>query len=141
MKRLVAMTGLVLAAGTVLGDGIDSLAKALDPKLTAEAMAVTGVVSKTLDRLRDPQSIQVKSVGIGRGADIALGCMEYRAKNGFGGYVEGYSVWRLSAAKGKPSLLFAMDKAADWNKYCVKASLKDFTSLGRVAAEKLVKIN
>lgn len=139
MKLLRIVVVLSIYPATAIGDGIDNLAKALDPKLKPETMTVMGVIGKTLDSLRDPRSIQVKSLGYGRAPDTALGCMEYRAKNGFGGYVEGYSVWRMSLLEKKPSLLFTMDKPGDWNKYCSKASLKDVTDFGRVAAEKLAK--
>ena len=117
-------------------DSVDEFARALDPKMSVETMVISGVLGKTVDSLRDPRSIEVKSVGYGRSTDVALGCMEYRSKNGYGGFVDGYSVWRLSVTKQRPSLLFTMDKPGDWNKHCVKAQLADRTALARRVIEK-----
>jgi hypothetical protein len=118
-------------------DGVDDFSRALDPKMSVESMVIAGVVGKTVDNLRDPRSVQIKTVGYGRLADVAVGCLEYRAKNGFGGMVEGYSVWRLSVVKKKPSLLFTMDKAGDWNKHCAKASMADRTAIARRVLDKI----
>jgi hypothetical protein len=65
--------------------------------------------------MRDPQSLTVESLGVNKDANLA--CIEYRAKNGFGGMNRGFAV----VQNGR----FYFDKAEVWNKSCSHASLYD----------------
>lgn len=89
-------------------------------KKDAEIMAVVGVFGKTTDALRDPQSIQIIQLYSKLDDKANVGCMVFRSKNGFGGYVEGYSSWAMviDIPTERVKFSFAIDKPKQWNKYC-----------------------
>jgi hypothetical protein len=100
-------------------------------------LPVIGVLGKTVDTLRDPQSLQVESLLVITTKDAVSGCFEFRAKNGFGGYNRGYASWTLSTAKAKPMLYFGVDKPPLWNKYCANKSGVDRTADARYVVKRM----
>lgn len=71
------------------------------------------------DGLRDPDSVVWESVSADQDAEII--CIEYRAKNGFGGMNREF----VLTANGKTS-----QKVKDWNKKCLEG-LNDMTTIIR----------
>ena len=63
--------------------------------------------------LRDPESFAVEFVGVNEDATVA--CVEYRAKNGFGGMNKEFAVYAKDKISQSPEL---------WNKHC-RANLHD----------------
>jgi hypothetical protein len=57
--------------------------------------------------LRDPESFSVEYVGVNEDATVA--CVEYRAKNGFGGMNKEFAVYAKNNISQTPE---------SWNKYC-----------------------
>jgi NMD protein affecting ribosome stability and mRNA decay len=75
----------------------------------------TVLVVKTIrSALRDPESVKWESVAANDDASIV--CVEYRARNGFGGL----NLERATYAKGKLST-----ESVPWNKNCAHKSLFD----------------
>lgn len=66
--------------------------------------------------LRDPESVKWDSVMVS--SDASLVCVEYRAKNGFGGYTFERVLFKNMA----PS-----QKADDWNRLCARTPLHNNT--------------
>jgi hypothetical protein len=60
--------------------------------------------------MRDPDSLQWEAVTVNEDASVA--CFKYRAKNGFGGFGEEFTVISNSRAT---------KTVADWNRYCTKS--------------------
>lgn len=87
------------------------------PKTEAEQqattrMAMAAAAAKALKQsLREPDSLDIISIKTDQLANII--CLEYRAKNGFGGT----SIEHLVVLPKRSS-----DKAADWNKHCPAAT-------------------
>jgi len=136
MPLVLALLALIpsMAAALTVADVI----KSLDPRLTPENAAIVGVLGKTTDGLRDPNSLELADLYVKTAPDRVVGCMEFRAKNGFGGYNKGHSVWVMTVVRDKPNLLFSVDKANDWNKWCVG---KDFTDKTDVAIRLIRQMN
>ena len=84
------------------------------------AAAISGLQSG----LREPDSLQVDSIMVDENAMVA--CIEYRAKNGFGGVNKD----SITIKDGKP-----FKDAGTWNKNCTK-SLYDVTD----GAKKLIRL-
>lgn len=104
---LAAMTG-----GT--GSNTSSDPETPEQKAQKEAetvrYAVAAATSKLLrDTMRDPESIKFESLRVSENADTV--CMEYRARNGFGGMNREFMV--VSGEK-------TSQKASAWNKHCTK---------------------
>ena len=138
MNEQLAIVASVVAAlaGSARADGIDDLARSLDAG-SAEQMAAVGVFGRTVDRLKDPRSIQLISVFVKHGQNVLTGCMQYRSKNSFGGYTPGFSVWHLTAGKSRPALSFTTDDASKWNSRCVGKGFTDKTELINAALNKM----
>ena len=64
-------------------------------------------VAAVMSKLRDPDSAKFTYVGVNDGATVA--CLQYRARNGFGGMNQDIAV----IANNK-----ATSTAADWKRYC-----------------------
>jgi hypothetical protein len=73
------------------------------------------VFGKTTDVLRDPRSLQITNLFTFDDDTKAVGCMEFRSRNGFGGFTDGYSAWALD---GK-TLHFSSNSPETWNRWCV----------------------
>jgi hypothetical protein len=67
------------------------------------------VIANLKKSLRDPTSLAVESIFVNE--DSTILCMEYRAKNGFGGTNKEILVLLNDRSSKKP---------ADWNKHCTK---------------------
>lgn len=65
--------------------------------------------------MRDPQSLTVESLMVNKNGTVA--CIEYRARNGFGGMNRSFAVLENGH--------FYFDKAEVWNRTCAYASLFD----------------
>lgn len=92
--------------------------KALETKEKAESEArhLSAVVAMTSIKkaLRDPASVEWSSVLTNK--DGTTICIEYRAKNGFGGYAKEFA----SFVNGKPS-----KNLDQWNKHCAGKKMFD----------------
>jgi DNA-directed RNA polymerase subunit RPC12/RpoP len=97
---------------------------AADEKEAAQEAVRVGAVRVAVDQLRkslrDPDSLVVESARAA--ADPVLVCIEYRAKNGFGGMNKEFVVF--TGKKAYPG------NAAVWNKSCLGA-LRDYTQAVR----------
>jgi Na+-translocating ferredoxin:NAD+ oxidoreductase RnfG subunit len=82
--------------------------------MAADRAATVGVLSKTLDSLRDPRSIEITDLYSYDDDKVAIGCMEYRSKNGFGGMVQSYSTWVMNGTK----FSFTIQNSEMWNTWC-----------------------
>lgn len=102
------------------------------PKLNLMAI---GVFGKTMDTLRDPKSLEIIGVYTYSNVKESVGCMEYRARNGFGGMNLGHSVWRLD----KKFIIRFETNGSMWNKYC--AGKDDYTDATEIVKKALKKIN
>lgn len=92
--------------------------RALVAKKDDRINKVAVFVRTVRESMRDPDSFKLSSVGANDDASVM--CMEYRGKNGFGGY----SVERVSYASGKVA-----QSNAQWNKHCAH---KDLIDMGQV---------
>ena len=111
-SRIVALT-IALSAGAS-GGTIDDAAKAAGVKV--DELPLVGVFSKTQDVLRDPRSLDVVDVFVYPGTTTSVGCMEYRAKNGLGGYNGSqYALWVFT---DKAKLTFSPNSPSLWNTWC-----------------------
>lgn len=118
--------------------------KDIDP----ESVALSGVYGKTMETLRDPGSFQLISVGTMKDNNKLVACLDFRAKNGFGGLNHGQSVWVFTGDQNKlidlaeerqvssadvkqivKSSQFGVDKPALWNKWCSGQKMNDKTLL------------
>jgi hypothetical protein len=92
-------------------------------KKAGNARDVAGAVAMKLvrDNMRDPDSLVWESVL--SNADGSVVCIEYRAKNGFGGMNRAFFV----VAGGKGS-----QNSAAWNKNCAKKTLFDVQANGEM---------
>ena len=105
-----------------------------------QQLAIIGVLFKTVDTLRDPQSLQIISLTVVDQKEVLAGCMKFRSRNGFGGMTNGISVWYISGKK----FYFRAQNVTDgtledpsaWNTYCVRPS-HDKTELGQNLLEKM----
>lgn len=68
------------------------------------------------EQMRDPESFKVENIRVNEEASIA--CIEYRAKNGFGGMNKEYAVYKSGA--------LLRSNASAWNTNCTK-SMYDMT--------------
>lgn len=85
----------------------------------ARQAAAAGQVAAVLQAIkvaaRDPQSVEFSSISGTRDASVV--CVEYRARNGFGGLNKEIVV----SVKGKLS-----QRPADWNRHCANKPLDDY---------------
>jgi DNA-directed RNA polymerase subunit RPC12/RpoP len=95
---------------------------AADKKEAAQEVARSSAVQIAVDQLRksvrDPDSLVIESARAS--ADPVLVCIEYRAKNGFGGMSKEFVVF--TEKKTYPN------NGDAWNKQCRKA-MRDYTSI------------
>lgn len=68
------------------------------------------------ESITDRDSLKIDSIGVNEAGTIA--CVDYRAKNAFGGYARGTATF----INGKPS-----QSAGVWNANCTKKGLYDYT--------------
>ena len=83
-------------------------------------VAALGNYGKTHDILRDPKSFELIDVGSYHDKEILASCMQYRARNGFGGLNVEYSTWVMIGTKVTHSR-----RPAEWNKYCANKKTTD----------------
>jgi len=69
--------------------------------------------------LRDPESLRWQSIGANDDATVV--CAEYRARNGFGGYDVGRTVYANGVISSKPTA---------WKRHCAGNSFHDLTWVG-----------
>jgi hypothetical protein len=100
----------------------------------ADRLAVLGVVGKTYDAMRDQQSISVSSVGVIHTPKAVTACLEYGAKNGFGGMNRGLATWQLRQGG---VFKFTIDSPSVWNKECAHKDYVDYTDIGRLLLKKM----
>lgn len=81
----------------------DQQAKAAKARAQFAASSIEAVMSS----LRDPESAKFTYLGVNEEGNVS--CLQYRAKNGFGGMNNAFAV----IANNK-----ATNKQADWKKYC-----------------------
>jgi hypothetical protein len=86
--------------------------------------------------MRDQQSMTGSGLGVVNKPEAMTACLEYAAKNGFGGMNPGIAVWQL---KRGGSFKFAIDNNAVWNKECSNRTFEDYTEFGRSALKVLQK--
>lgn len=75
-------------------------------------------VSLLKKSLNDPDSLFVDHVSVN---DAKVVCIEYRAKNGFGGVIRNFATINLAAGK-------VSGDAGYWNKFCAKGDFYDETT-------------
>lgn len=93
-----------------------------DERRNSESRAINSAtaVSSLKSSLREPSSLQLDWVGVNEKGSIV--CIDYRAKNGFGGYAKEY----ITFINGKSS------KSADtWNANCANKPLYDYKHIGQ----------
>ncbi len=97
---------------------------AADEKEAAQEAARSGAVQAAVVQLkqglRDPDSLVVESARVA--VDAAQVCIEYRAKNGFGGTNKEFVVF--TSKKAYPN------NVPVWNKTCL-GSMRDYTRLAK----------
>lgn len=98
-------------------------------KDATEVMAAAGAVGKTFDAMRDQRSMEVKDLIVVNNKSGVTACLEFNARNGFGGMNVGYSVWRLD---NKGNFTFNIDKPNSWNKHCAKKDGTDRTGVAKL---------
>ncbi len=85
------------------------------------AMNSASAISSLKNALRDPSSLQLDWVGVNEKGTVV--CIDYRAKNGFGGYAKEY----ITYVNGSPS-----KSAETWNANCANKSLYDYKHMANV---------
>lgn len=84
------------------------LAKIKESDLKEKRFRVAIALLKSVkNSLRDPESFAVEYVGVNE--DTTVACVEYRAKNGFGGMNKEFAVYAKDKISQSPE---------SWNKYC-----------------------
>jgi hypothetical protein len=83
--------------------------KAKDASETLRFGLARAVAENLKKTLRDPDSLIIETMHINDDSTVA--CVEYRAKNGFGGINREFLVVLKNRSSQKPS---------DWNKHCTK---------------------
>lgn len=126
--------GVAALTFNVHADDLDAFAKSLDVG-TVSDMALSGVFGKTVDQLKDPRSLQIVEAFTIREPNSATGCMEYRSKNGFGGFVGGNAAWNLKIVNSKPVLNFTPNSIPNWNKLCTAKKNTNVTKKANMALE------
>lgn len=116
-KKKIGIGGLIIAAIFTLFvvryvassvDKTDSTARPpADPQAELRHSTAVAALRAVKKSLRDPDSAQWESVRVSDNATIV--CIEYRAKNGFGGYSKEFAIF----VDGKP---YKTPEA--WNKHC-----------------------
>ena len=86
---------------------------------TARVKAAQQAAAQIKQGARDPDSFKVRSARVS--ADAKTVCVEYQAKNGFGGMNQGMAV----VAGG---LITASASVPLWNKHCAEVKLFDLTN-------------
>lgn len=82
----------------------------------AEILGVRDMVARTYEAVRDRRSMEIRrATSAVRGQRLVV-CMEFEAKNGFGGVDVGQAVWHVST--GKSDGKFSLDQATEWNRHC-----------------------
>ena len=95
-------------------------AKERNHKVEIKRIRFAKIVAEALrNSLRDPQSLTIEYLGVNKESSIA--CIEYRAKNGFGGMNRTYAVLKNEK--------FLFQNADAWNKNCANVSLYEMTSI------------
>ena len=137
--------GLLIVGGGVVQVILDSgsLVKQVQPspvemakQKADERRSVNAPIAVAIVRkhLRDPESLALESVLT---QDGNLYCVEYRARNGFGGMNSSFAVVRVN-------LLSVSSDTTTWNKLCSRKSLFDETyaaGWNRALADQAVKSN
>ena len=85
-----------------------------DPAREARVKQALAVATLVKTGLRDPDSVTWQHIRVSEDAGVV--CLEYRAKNGFGGL----NLERTAYAKGRLN-----NDAATWNKHCAAKPLYD----------------
>ena len=113
----IAVAGAVLSPKNEPPPEKTSVQKLADEKYSAQ-LAFSTTVAKTLKAsMLDPESFVIETFSINESNTLA--CIEYRSKNGFGGFSRDHA----SVSNGKSST-----SAANWNKLCAgKRGLRDFS--------------
>jgi hypothetical protein len=99
-------------------------AKAASAKDAKETTLVFSAVKALQDSLRDPESLKVEFAGVTEKDTV---CIEYRARNGFGGYTQGVVV----GIAGKK----LSNSNASWNAHCANKQLSVRTSAAQYATK------
>ena len=105
--------------------------------ISAQDLPVLGVFGKTQDVMRDPKSLQVDTLLTSVSGDTAVGCMVYRARNGFGGMNVDRATWVFTNGK----LFFSPNGAALWNKWCANKQMTDRTDIAKKLAKHAAESN
>ena len=87
----------------------ETVNKAANTQENARYDMARGLAKSVKASMRDPDSFKVEFIGVN--ADASVGCLEYRAKNGFGGMNRATAVLRKNKLSGE---------VADWNKHCTQ---------------------
>ena len=111
---IIGLVAAIFLAAMTSGTGSNTSSDVETPEQKAQKeaetarYAVAAATSKLLrDTMRDPESMKFESLRVSENADTV--CMEYRARNGFGGMNREFMV----VADGKTS-----QKPNAWNKHC-----------------------
>ncbi len=85
-----------------------------------------GVIETIYKNLRDPESFKLHSVFVPDNNKVLVSCVEYFARNGFGGMNREYAVGTSTNGDFK----FSSNNAAVWNKMCAHKPSTDFKTYG-----------
>lgn len=118
IKKPTSIATLIVAAvaAVIVVQCSMSMSKSTQPKAPPDPVAEerfqkTARIAMALKQsLRDPESLTLESAWANDDASVV--CIEYRARNGFGGINKEFII----SAKGKLS-----KEPAAWNKHCTKA--------------------
>ncbi|WP_254616486.1 hypothetical protein [Burkholderia metallica] len=101
---------------------------------SAKRQVVTfGVIQGIYSNLRDPDSFKLQSVFIPDNDKVVVSCVEYFARNGFGGMNREYAVGTSTHGDFK----FSPNNARIWNKMCATKLGRDFKTYGEFALERI----
>lgn len=89
---------------------------AADAETRRERFGAT-VTSNVKSLMRDPDSFVLEKASVSENAD--LGCVSFRARNGFGGMNKGFAV-------GTDGRIY-VNNVGQWNKHCTKGALYNVT--------------
>ncbi|MBR8221117.1 MULTISPECIES: hypothetical protein [Burkholderia cepacia complex] len=92
-----------------------------------------GVIRDIYTNLRDPDSFKLHSVFIPDNDKVLVSCVEYFARNGFGGMNREYAVGTSTHGDFK----FSPNNARIWNKMCADKRGQDFKTYGEFALERI----
>ena len=95
---------------------------------------VTYAVIETLYKnMRDPDSFKLHSVYVLESSTVLVSCVEYYARNGFGGMNREYAVGTSTHGDFK----FSANNATVWNKMCANKPGSDFKIYGEYSLKRI----